>query len=244
MVRLLFGQSTDDSLTTLAEASFAQSRIYLDEQMRFQSSNKEATAIYNLPLLCRLSKASISIERLRQTLRFMTEKHAILRTSVQLDSATGHLKQYIQSNHIQDWFSSEVSSIDDNNESKTIFHDESINRTYFDVGHGRVFRCHIVRQRSSIIDNTDLLSAEDWIIFNFHHMAFDGESEEIFLDDLQQFYEKQQQIQGNTKLQYIDCKLGLSFNPHRLFSILNLFFELVTVYIIGGHLFAKCFVHS
>lgn len=209
MVRSIFDQSVSHSFILLAQASFAQCRIYLDEQIRFQCTNKMTMAIYNLPHLCRLSKASVSIERLRQTLRCLTEKHAILRTSVVLDPTTGHLIQYVQSNSIHDWFSFEISIIDNDDEIKTIFHDELTNRTYFDIAHGRVFRCHIVRQCSSMIDNTDLLSIGDWIIFNFHHMAFDGESQEIFFNDLQRFYAVQHQLEDNTKrniLQYIDCK--------------------------------------
>ncbi|UJR19788.1 hypothetical protein I4U23_022922 [Adineta vaga] len=191
-----------------AKVSFAQSRIFLDEQIRFQSWNEEMIAIYNLPLLCRLSKSSLSIEDLRQTLRQITAKHAILRTCVRLDPKTGHLSQYIQPNDIQDWFSFEISIIDDNNELKTIFNHEVINRKLFDIAFGRVFRCHIVRQRSSVVNATDLLSTDDWIIFNFHHIAFDGESERIFLDDFQQLYNHKHQKQDNDKLlQYIDYSI-------------------------------------
>jgi NRPS condensation-like uncharacterized protein len=60
-------------------------------------------------------------------------------------------------------------------------------------------------------DKDDVLSTGDWIIFNFHHAAFDGESEQIFLDDLQEFYNHEQQLQLNnsqTALEYIDCKLA------------------------------------
>ncbi|CAF4097549.1 unnamed protein product, partial [Adineta steineri] len=192
------------------EASFAQSRIFLDEQIRFQSSNQKTTAIYNLPLLCRLSESTMSIEYLQQILRQITEKHAILRTNIRLDSTTGRLNQYIQPNNIHDWFSFHTSIIDDNSELNIILNDELTNRTYFDFNQGRVFRCHIVRQRSSIINHNDFLSAGDWIIFNFHHIAFDGESEQIFLDDFQQFYNYKQQVQINdekTTLKYIDYSI-------------------------------------
>lgn len=166
-------------------------------------------AIYNLPSLYRVSKSPISIERLRRTLRQMTGKHAVLRTSVQLDLARGHLTQHIHPNDGQDWFGFEISVIDNRDELKPIFHDETTNRSHFDVGHGRVFRCHIVRQHQSTVNDDDVLLVDDWIIFNFHHIAFDGESEPIFLADLQQFYDQQQQRQDSAKqdvLQYIDCK--------------------------------------
>jgi NRPS condensation-like uncharacterized protein len=67
-----------------------------------------------------------------------------------------------------------------------------------------------VCRRSSIINDDAFLLPGDWIIFNFHHAAFDGESEQIFLDDLQEFYTQEQQFQVNNEkaaLQYIDCEL-------------------------------------
>ena len=188
----------------LAECSYAQCRIYLDEQMRFESSNKKSVAIYNLPFLYRLSERSLSIESLRQALRQITKKHSILRTCLRFDTIHGNLIQYVQN---KDWFELDVSIIDDDNHLKMIFNDEMTNRRHFDLNEGRVFRCHILRRRSSSVQNDDLLSVNDWIIFNFHHIAFDGESEQIFLDDLQQFYNDEQK--GNnqqTILQYIDCK--------------------------------------
>jgi hypothetical protein len=171
--------------------------------MRFESSNENRVAIYNLPLLCRVSKCSVSIESLRRALRRITEKHAILRTCLRFDVVSGNLIQYVQANDIQDWFGFDISVIEDDNDLKTIFNDEITNRTHFDLNEGRVFRCHIVRRFSSAMNENEFLSVGDWIIFNFHHIAFDGESEQIFLDDLQECYGHEQQ------LQYIDCKLLL-----------------------------------
>lgn len=193
----------------LAQVSYAQSRIFLDEQIRFESSNEKTVAIYNLPLLYQLTKTSVSLECFRRTLRRITEKHAILRTCLRFDISSGNLIQYVQTNDIQDWFDFEISIIDNDNDLKMIFNDEITNRKHFDINHGRVFRCHVVRRRSSTIIDEDFLAIDDWIIFNFHHIAFDGESEQIFFDDLQQLYELEQKIQvkdQETTLQYIDCK--------------------------------------
>ena len=197
-------------LFVLAEASFAQYRIYLDEQIRFECSNEKSIAIYNLPFLYRLSERSLSIESLRRSLRQITEKHSILRTCLRFDTINGNLIQYVRNNDIQDWFGLDVSVIEDDNDLQMIFNDEMTNRRHFHLNEGRVFRCHIVRRRSSDIDDKDLLSVNDWIIFNFHHIAFDGQSEQIFLDDLQQFYNDQQKSNNQQIIfQYIDCK---SFN--------------------------------
>jgi NRPS condensation-like uncharacterized protein len=195
-----------------AEASFAQSRIVLDEQIRFHSSTEKVIAIYNLPLLYRLSAGSLSIEHLRHALRQITLKHSILRTSLQFDPISGNLTQRVHSNEVQDWFICHTSIIDDDDILQTIFKDEITNRAHFNLVQGQVSRCHIVRRRSSLVnDKDDVLSTGDWIIFNFHHAAFDGESEQIFLDDLQEFYNHEQQLQLNnsqTALEYIDCKLA------------------------------------
>ena len=193
----------------LAEVSFAQSRIFLDEQIRFHSGDKTAMAIYNLPLLCQLSECSLSIKRLRHTLRLITEENAIFRTCLRFDAVSGNLTQSVQPNHVQDWFGFDVSVISDDKTLETIFNDETINRKYFDLSEGRVFRCHVVRRHPPASSTDDSLSVGDWIIFNFHHVAFDGESGRIFLENFQEFYKHKPQLHANdvqSKLQYIDCE--------------------------------------
>ncbi|CAF4022209.1 unnamed protein product [Rotaria sp. Silwood1] len=195
-----------------AEVSFAQSRIFLDEQIRFHSSNQNNISIYSLPLLYRLSEGSLSVQRLQQALRQITRKHAILRTSIQLDKVEENLTQCVQLNNAQDWFFYSTSIIDDDGMLENIFTNEMTDRTYFDVSAGQVARCHIVRRRSTVvIENDDFLSVGDWIIFNFHHIAFDGQSEQIFFDDLHQFYTQTHDLKFDDQeitLQYIDCKLN------------------------------------
>ena len=160
-------------------------------------------------MLYRVSKGPVSIQSLRQALRRITDKHAVLRTCLRFDSVSGILTQDVQSNDVQDWFGFDISVINNDDELKMIFNDELTKRTNFDLRNGRVFRCHILRQYSSAVDDDDHLSIDDWIIFNFHHVAFDGESEQIFLEDLQQSYIYAQKLRihnEQTALQYIDCK--------------------------------------
>lgn len=201
----------DTVFLILAQASFAQCRIVLDEMVRFNITDEKCLAIYNLPILCRLLQSSVSIESLRRSLRQMTAKHAILRTCLRFDSVDGNLSQYVQLNDIQDWFILNVSVIDDDNQVQTILNDEITNRNHFDWNQGRVFRCHVICRRSSTTHNIDTILAGDWIIFNFHHAAFDGESEQIFLDDLQEIYSHGERYSDNddqTTMQYIDCKFN------------------------------------
>ena len=76
-------------------ASFAQERIFLDEQVRF--SNK--VAIYNELIALRIVQGSLSIDRLLQALRFVLSKHKILRTSLVFNNDDNTLQQCITNNH-------------------------------------------------------------------------------------------------------------------------------------------------
>ena len=76
-------------------ASFAQERIFLDEQVRFSNE----IAIYNELNVLRVVKGSLSINRLLIALRFVLKKHAILRTSLIFNNDDGTLKQCITDKH-------------------------------------------------------------------------------------------------------------------------------------------------
>ena len=158
-----------------------------------------------------MSEGTLSIECLRRALRNITGKHAVLRTSLQVDPVCGNLIQYIQPNDTQDWFMLHTHVIEDDSTLTTIFMDELTNRSHFDLYHGRVGRCHIVRHSATVANDDDVLSVGDWIVFNFHHVAFDGESEQILLDDLQKFYTHEKELQvtdAQATLQYIDCEFS------------------------------------
>ncbi|CAF4235910.1 unnamed protein product, partial [Adineta steineri] len=69
-----------------ARASFAQERIYLDEQIRF-SSNKTMKNMYVIPLIYRMSSINdhVSISRLERAFQSIIVKHNVLRTALYLD---------------------------------------------------------------------------------------------------------------------------------------------------------------
>ena len=211
----LFKKTSNNSFFSLAEASFAQSRIILDEQIRMHLLTEQHATVYNIPLLYRLSEGFLFIKDLRRALQQIALKHAVLRTSIQLDLVNGNLTQRIQSENDRDWFTFCTTFIDgeeDKSLIEKIFIKEMTNQTYFDVNQGQVCRCHIVHHSRPINDD-DLISTGDWIIFNFHHAAFDGESERVFLDELRRFYSAEQNLLDHdeqTMLQYIDCESTLS----------------------------------
>ena len=188
-------------------------RIVLDEQIRLSLLSDKHVTVYNLPLLYRSSQGSLSIQRLRHVLQQITQKHAILRTSVHFNPVSSSLEQYIHPNNEPYGFTFCISYIENDTEKdlvQKIFTEELTNQTYFDLTQARVGRCHILRHRLSAIDNDeDVLSINDWIIFNFHHAVFDGESEQIFLNELQALYHCNQPhptSDEETALQYIDCE--------------------------------------
>src|SRR5579871_6834870 len=75
--------------------SFAQQRIFLDEQVRFS----DKVAIYNELDFLRVTTGSLSTDRLLRTLRFLLDKHKVLRTSLVFSNDVGVVKQCITDNH-------------------------------------------------------------------------------------------------------------------------------------------------
>ncbi|CAF1258472.1 unnamed protein product, partial [Rotaria sordida] len=200
-----------------APASFAQERIFLDEQIRF--SSRTNNVIYTIPLLYRVASVNshISITRLHHALQFVIMKHSILRTALHIDS-NGIIMQYclninINNNDIKPYGFSIINLHDDkdSNIDKTIT--EMMNNSdLFDLTKGCVIHCHILRQYhpddNLSFKNDDLLTKDDLILFNIHHSAFDGASTSIFLRDFSVAYETDCSLPSDDDaLQYIDYSI-------------------------------------
>ncbi|CAF3805179.1 unnamed protein product [Rotaria sp. Silwood1] len=197
-----------------APASFAQERIFLDEQIRF--SSKTNNTIYAIPLLYRVSSANshISITRLHHALQILVTKHSILGTALHIDD-NGTISQHcfnvnIISDDIKPYGFSIINLHHDKDHDIQQTINEIINHCeLFDLRKGRVIHCHIIRQSrpneylSSKDD--DKLTKDDLILFNIHHSAFDGTSISIFLRDFSLAYETDCSLPlDNDGLQYID----------------------------------------
>ncbi|CAF4142363.1 unnamed protein product, partial [Adineta steineri] len=76
-------------------SSFAQERIFLDEKVRFSSD----IAIYNELSTLQVVQGSLSFNRLLQALRYVLNKHKILRTSLLFNNDNSSLKQCITDIH-------------------------------------------------------------------------------------------------------------------------------------------------
>ncbi|CAF1420124.1 unnamed protein product [Adineta steineri] len=183
-------------------ASFAQERIYLDEQVRFTHE----VAIYNELVVLRVSQGSLSVDRLLRALRYILSKHKILRTSIIFDNEDSTLKQYITDNH------QSFSLVDKHifqNESD-LFHmiyDIIVNSTLFDLSNGRNFHCEILRQHRLDNENNDnkSITESDVLVTGFHHAAFDRSSRQIFFNDLVLAYTNNvTYLEDEECLEYID----------------------------------------
>ncbi|CAF1212938.1 unnamed protein product, partial [Didymodactylos carnosus] len=150
----------------------------------------------------------VSIEKLRHSLLLVIEKHSPLRTALKYDQNEECLMQTIKPMTFgHDLYKFQISKIRSREELENILFDEETNETYFDLANGIVFRCHIIRMMSEIDDDDDLAASSarmnDYILFNFHHVAFDGYSTELFQDELHLAYSNDT-LDFERSLQYID----------------------------------------
>ncbi|CAF4019986.1 unnamed protein product, partial [Adineta steineri] len=194
------------NITSEAPASFAQARIWLDEQVCF-NSNPSQVAIYNTCFVYRLhSGHTLSIKRLSRALQLVVTKHEALRTSLIFHKQKNLLRQLIiDSNENNNGLFPFIKSMFETDEQlNDIIHDEQQNTQHFHISQGLVFRCHLVYYKE--ISANGLLSDKDLIIYNFHHTSFDFSSMNIFLHDLNQAYTTDQlpSNHNNTTLRYLD----------------------------------------
>ncbi len=199
----------------VAQASFAQERIFLDEQIRFASKNNNN--MYLIPQLYRITSSTshVSVSRLYHALQAVIKRHNILRTALYLDN-NGTIMQHclemnISNNDMKTYGFSVITLQNDENNchiDKRI--NDIINQAdLFDLSQGRVIHCHILRHYHSndnlSFENDDLLSKNDFILFSMHHSAFDGTSTSIFLHELALAYETNCLLPMNDNtLQYMD----------------------------------------
>ena len=154
-------------MSTVAPASYAQARIWLDERIRF-NRDKPQVAIYNMPFVYRLSpNDTLSIKQLRHALQLVINKHQSLRTALIFDTEKNQLmQQIIESNSNNNpLFAFIKSTFETDEEFNSIMYDEKCNSTQFNLAQGLVFRCHIVYYRQ--ISSNDLLCDKDKIISIF-----------------------------------------------------------------------------
>ncbi|CAF4172293.1 unnamed protein product, partial [Adineta steineri] len=202
-----------------ARASFAQERIYLDEQIRFSSNKITMNNMYVIPLLYRISSMNdhISITRLHHAFQSVITKHNILRTALYIDDISGNIIQHCLDANIilnDDMKSYGFTIVNLHNNDRRHMNEiitEILNQAnLFELAKGRVIRCHILRQYHQSQDNIsyendDLLTENDHILIIIHHAMFDGAATSIFLRDLSLVYQSDDSLSvDENTLNYID----------------------------------------
>ena len=187
-------------------ASYAQERIFLDQQLRFS----EKVAVYNELVLLRVAKGSLSMDRLQRTLRNLCQKHKTLRTSLVFDGENSTLKQYITDEPQMDKrITDQVFKNEDT--LKEIIYQTATNPDLFDLSSGRVFHYQILRQEEDAnqTDYIESITDGDIILLAFHHVVFDLLTSQLFLSDLCITYNNDEEWQGvEHSLEYIDYSVN------------------------------------
>ncbi|CAF1312241.1 unnamed protein product [Adineta steineri] len=186
-------------------ASYAQERIFLDEQLRFSHQ----IAIYNELMVLRVTKELLSVNRLLQALRYILRKHKILRTSLVFNAEDSILKQSITDKHLTFTLAAEQ-TFKSETELHNIISQINTNPNLFDLSSGRVFYCQILRQQMTSDENHDkeIITKFDVLVIGFHHVAIDQLTFSIFLNDLCNTYNSNiAWFDNDESLQYIDYSI-------------------------------------
>ena len=177
-------------------------------------SGKDGVSIYHIPIVLEIVQGTVSLGRLHRALCRVVDKHLVLRTRLVLNEGNAVLRQEIMDNSSHQVF---VTIADSEENLHSILHDGETNGELFDPGAGRVFRCHAIRH--SLSSDEDLLTPSDILVFNFHHLAFDGESIDLFFEDLRTAYSTDTSLRS-ANLDYIDYSVHekeMNFDEARTF---------------------------
>ncbi|NJN38504.1 MAG: hypothetical protein HC790_06835, partial [Acaryochloridaceae cyanobacterium CSU_3_4] len=128
-----------------ATASFAQQRIFLDEELRF--SHK--VGIYNEPSFLQVESGKISVQRLQRALQSILHQHKILCTSLIFAEVHDAVMQCILDQHPKFPFATEQ-TFENQLQLQDIIHQLISDPFLFDLSEGRVFHCRILRRKSSL----------------------------------------------------------------------------------------------
>lgn len=151
--------------------SFAQERLWFIERY------EQGTNAYNIPIICQLSH-DVSIERLEKSLKAIIDRHEILKTVIKEDNVGGYYQETLDTEtHPFEIEQLKCSSDEelDAKLGKDISH-------IFDLGHDYPIRVKLYTLNSSSSKPKIILSVV------IHHIAFDGWSTDIFLNELKEFY--------------------------------------------------------
>ena len=189
-------------LAHLANASYAQERIFLDEKVRFAKE----VGIYNELTVLRLVRGTLSVDRLMDAFRYVLSKHAVLRTSLIFDMEHASVHQYVNTDVVMSTLVNQQ-TFENEEQLNGIICQLSRNPQLFDLSSGRVFHCEILYQQCRENDDrqTSDMKESDILVIGFHYAAFDRTSRSIIFNDLNEIYANNLVWSSDEDtLQYID----------------------------------------
>lgn len=147
-------------------ASSAQKRIFVTEKFKHEKN------LFNAPIVLKVTNC-FNRSELKNKIQKFINMHRILKTKFSL-SAKGILIHFVPQNLTVKEIDSDKSSIDE------VLRE---NLTDFDI-EKQVFECKFI----------SLSAGAYYILFDFHHIIFDGESKEIFLRELKNYLNGNEQL--------------------------------------------------
>ena len=155
-----------------APLSFSQQRLWFLDQW------EPGSAVYNVPAFYRLA-GPLDARALESALSEALRRHEILRTTYVLDER-GRPTQVVQPHERPALDVTDLSRLpDDEREREAQRLADAEARAPFDLARGPVHRLRLLR----------LGAHEHWLLMTFHHVAFDGWSMGVLLDELGSLYE-------------------------------------------------------
>ncbi|WP_164503864.1 non-ribosomal peptide synthetase [Rickettsiales endosymbiont of Stachyamoeba lipophora] len=157
--------------------SFSQERLW------FVDRYEGGTNAYNIPIICRLSN-NVNIEVLEKAIRGIVNRHEVLRTIIK-ENDQGNAQQLVQDDvQISLQVTKEVFYHKNDLEQEIA----NLANHIFDLSCEYPIKIGVYNILKDQTDNSYSDNAENYLCILVHHIAFDGWSKEIFLKELQVFY--------------------------------------------------------
>jgi hypothetical protein len=190
---------------TVGRASAAQQRLYIHDELYKLNNNihtNSASILYNMPFVYSIKCQSLDVNLLEQCFKLLLHRYSTLRSYFHYDQHSQQLNQHVMdSNKLL--FSIEYSEVE-NRYSAVEDKIRSVSQRQFDLNYYEnpplelyspliVVSIIGVSKGDSIVNHTD----QRWdakhysqliLLYNVHHIAFDGVSNNIFLNELQTLY--------------------------------------------------------
>ncbi|CAF1541699.1 unnamed protein product, partial [Adineta ricciae] len=184
-------------------ASFAQKRIWQEENLSCDAASTSTTNNVLIPLV--LKEGVMPIERIYSAVIAILEHITVLRTAIYFDERRNDLvqsvKPIISNDSCLSFQVTKKSTLTSDMLDNLLEHE--VTHPFAKVDCGLVVRCHLIQ--TSFNDDEQYLKTNDLILFVFHRIAFDCNSVSPFISAFRKAYDRLST--DTTNLQYIDFTL-------------------------------------